>query len=450
MTIETYHASKAAAKPLVLRVRDCIKGQHHMQMQGHIYLPYVGGMVARWDNGGKEQYEAYKKRARFTNLVQDTENGIIGLAFKDEPISETPFDTFEGNIRVQAKITNNGRTAELLARSQLREILETGGGVMVVDAPSGSGGDPYVAEYPSECLIDWAVDDNDNSRLIAIKLREEYFQDVDTYKINKKIRFRQYLIEDGRVNVYLQNDKGEDLQDVFTIPLSYIPVFTPGSVDNLPDLDPIPLLPVADSAIAMYQISADYRQWLHVQGQGTVVITGADGAACEQAFSQGMGTGACWGIDGDNVKVNILESSAGQIENYMKAMDHERLIAEQYMIAVTSQGSGIEAAESLKLRAATKHATVHSVINSLSTGIQDVLNCMSEWAGKSGKSVFKISADFTENEINSQLITALNAAVNSQNLPKSVIQNAVRKAKLIDLTNEQMDGEILDNSSGAA
>ena len=436
-SIATYHETYSANKPLVDQVKDCIKGQHHIRKMGDKYLPKTGIMAT---TKGEKLYTAYAQQARFTNLVQDTEGGIIGLAFKDEPQTNNPFDV----------VTNNGRDAKALSLSQLREVLEAGRSVMLVDAPHKGSRDwiagkrAYITEYPSEQLIDWAVDDVDDSRLVAVKFCETYFEEGDIYKTEALTRYRQYKIEEGRVNIYLQDEDGTMLADMFTIPIDYIPVFTAGSVDNLPTIDPIPLLPVSDCAIAMYQISARYRQWLDNSGQGTIVITGASMEDCQAAFDQGTGTGAAWAIQGENVEAKMLESSAGTSANFTDAIEMERLIAEQYMVAITSQGSGIEAAESLKLRAATKHATVHGILSSISEAMRAALQCVADWNGVNTVIEYKILTDFTAQEASSQMITALNASIAMNHLPKSVVQDYVINHKITELTKDQMNGEIED------
>ena len=412
-------------------------------------LPMTAGMRARTDdafkvNGksaGLAQYESYLSRARFKNIVQQTENGVLGLAFGKNPEIETPLD--------KDKVTNNGQLdITSLAKSQLRSAMEEGSGVMVVDAPLG-GGDPYITEYPFESLVNWAVADDDDSKYVLVKLKETYFQDDDPYKAEPETRYREYALVDGKAQVSVKTEKNELIGDVVSLPLDYIPVFLSGSVDTLPTVDPIPLLPVADAAIRCYQISADYGQFIYTHGQGTHWATGVSEDEQENILKAGLGVGSILLAENDNAKFGVASVPSGNANTYRDAIGDELKEVAAYAVAITSDGGGIESAEALRIRSATQHATIYTILNSVSEAVTNALACMAEWSGKSGDTLFQLSADFTPAQASHQMLNALNSTINAGNLPVELLYRWARDEGLTDMTDDQLKAATLDGGGTA-
>ena len=161
-------------------------------------------------------------------------------------------------------------------------------------------------------------------------------------------------------------------------------------------------------------------------------------------LASGMGAGAFWGTQSDSAEFGILESSASSDEIFTNKYNRELEAAEQYTVAITQKGSGVEAAESMKIRAATRHATIYTVLDSVSKGIVAALECVAEWGGKSVKPEFKLNTDFHTFDLSSQLVTALLSGVGQRVWPKSVPREAVRKAGLTEQTDEEMDAALED------
>lgn len=438
------HGDHYKYSKLVRKVRDCIEGQQAIRDKNDDYLPYTSGMASKiassntlLQNAGKAQYAAYRDRARFPDLVQRTENGILGIAFETAPQNENiPFD----------KVARNGRTIDALAKSQLREVLETGRGVLLVDAPQG-GGDPYIVEYKAENFINFAVDDEDDSKFIAVKLKEYYYDTDDVYHEYCKIRYREYRLIEGVVTINVSDEQGKSLGKEYTIPLDYIPLFVAGSVDNLPYYDPVPLLPVADASISIYQISADYRQYMHGHWQGTPYATGISEDEWELIMNMGLGVGSFLYTQAsadEGAAFGMLETTSGNDEAFRNAIKDEMQIAENYAVQISQDRQGVEAAESIKMRAATKHATIYTILESVSNNMTRAVKAMMEWSGQAGEPIYKLNTDFSSTEASAQLITALTGAINAEILPQSVLRDVVRAGGHTERTDDEMDAEILD------
>lgn len=434
----------------VTKVRDTIKGLEHIQSKGEIYLPMTAGMKGRDRAGlksenniaqglGTAQYEEFKSRTFMPDIVQDVENGVIGLAFAEQ---------VEGNI--DYAITKDGRTGEGLAVDMLREVQESGTTVLVVDSPTNKsgGGEPFIVEYDFESFIDYSVSEDNKARFSAVKLCENYFKPEDTYKTKPIKRYREYQLIENKPWLFVRDEQGEDLEKPIPLKIDQIPVFIAGSVDNLPGYDPVPLLPVARAALQIYRDSADYGQFKALYGQGTPYATGLDNKEeADDIMLMGFGAGSFWYSQGENATFGMVEVGERSDEMYMRAFELQNKFAERHAVAITQDTAGVEAAQSMHLRAATKHASIYTMLNSISNAVVMATNLKLKWSGKPESAEFQLNTNFNAQDISAQLLQALTAGVNAEIWPKSVARNAIRKSKLSDKTDEEMDAEQMDSAT---
>lgn len=431
------HADYVKRQPQWLRVRTAIEGQDAIQKAGVTYLPKTSGMVKNDSDG--QQYAAYKQRARFYELTQSAENGILGLAFSKDAEIDIPVDA--------DSVTIDGKSVDALAKSQLRESLETGRGIMVVDAPE-TGGEPYITEYECEALIDWATDDRDKSKLIAARFAEKYHAPGDTYKEHPEDRIREYLLIDNRAVIKILDDAERQIEDDIVLPLDYLPIFFAGSVDTSPDIDPIPLLPIANASVSIYQKSANYEHGMFMTTQGTPWVRGIDEDQWQKLLQQGIGSSALWWL-GDDGETGFLETEGNGIENIRTAINEEKVIAESYAVAMTEKG-GIESAEALRIRAASQHATIYTVMNSVSSAIEQAITCMAEWGGKAGDVVYQLNTDFSALAASEQMMNSINAAIGAGHLPEEVLFSYIRETGLTTLTDDELRAKIMDGGASVS
>tara|TARA_R110000851_G_scaffold329896_1_gene502205 strand:- start:1279 stop:2625 length:1347 start_codon:yes stop_codon:yes gene_type:complete len=431
----------------VVKVRDTIKGLEHIQSKGEIYLPMTAGMKGRDRAGelskentsvklGTAQYLEYKSRTFMPDIVQDVENGVMGLAFAQDV-----------NTNIDYAITKDGRDGTGLAVDMLREVQEAGTQILVVDAPTGNGGEPYISEYSFENFIDYAVSDDNKSLFAALKLQENYFAPEDTYKIDPIKRYREYELKKGKPWQFIRTETGVTIGTPVQLKIDQIPAFVAGSVDNLPGYDPVPLLPVARAALQIYKDSADYGQFKSLYGQGTPYATGLEQKEAENLMLMGFGAGAFWYANNAEAKFGMVEVGERSDEIYMRSFELQMKYAERHAVAITQDTAGVEAAASMHLRAATKHASIYTMLNSTSNAIVMATNLKLKWSGLPENAEFQLNTELNAQEISSQLITALDRSVTSGNTAISVLNNAVRKAKLTEKSDGELAGEIMDRET---
>tara|TARA_R110002096_G_scaffold327284_7_gene521292 strand:+ start:2837 stop:4189 length:1353 start_codon:yes stop_codon:yes gene_type:complete len=434
-------------KEQVKMVRDTIKGLEHVKCQTECYLPMTAGMKGRDRAGllskenasvklGTAQYIEYMSRTFMPDTVCEVKSGIIGLAFAQD---------VESNI--DYPITKDGRNGERLAIDVLGQVQESGTHLLVVDAPAGEGS-PYITEYPFESFVDYAVDENNKALFSAVKLKEDYFKPDDTYKTTPIVRYREYNLIDNKPVLFIRDENGNDLKPPKELKIDRIPVIVAGSVDNLPGYDPVPLLPVTRAMLQIYRDSADYGQFKALYGQGTPYAAGLENQEeADNIMMMGFGAGSLWYSMGENASFGMIEVGERSDEIYMRAFELQMKYAERHAVAITQDTAGVEAAQSMHLRAATKHASIYTMLNSISSAIVSATNLMLKWSGKPENAEFQLSTEFNAQEISSQLITALDRSVTSGNTAISVLNNAVRKAKLTEKSDEELAGEIMDREA---
>ncbi len=428
MSITTHHPEYDKYLPRWQKTTDFLDGQDTVKAKGELYLPKTSGMTKNV-NTGQAQYDAYRKRARVPAITETALTGIIGLMFEKDPMGVS-----------DEIVTNTGLTTLQLARDIARDVSSRGRSILVVDADA-AGGSPYIARYPAESLINWKVaDDNPNLLTMAI-LAESVNASDDEYGHETEMQYRKYRLIDGGVEVSLFNNKEELLSDPVLLKRGELPIFCIGSIDISPACDPVPLLPVADCAEAMYQLSADYRHALFLSAQPTPWVKGSTEDQYEKIQQCGLGSGSLLPIDVDGA-IGYLETSGGGISLIKSAMDDEESQAESMAVRITQNSSGVEAAQSVQMRAMSQHASIYTMSDSISIGITQALNARAEWSGMTEPEAFQIRTEFSNAEAWLAMLNPLNAAINAGNAPKSVMFELLRRLGLTENDDNDIKSEI--------
>lgn len=166
---------------------------------------------------------------------------------------------------------------------------------LLADAASEGSDLPWLAGYTAEALINWA---DDRSMFVL----DESGLKRNGFAWQQQQRFRVLELVDGAYTVVTytgtERTAGEPLLPAGrgNAKLVEIPFVVIGARDlSLPPELP-PLMGVARAAIALYQLSADYRWQSFMTGQETLVIINGDapaavGAGAVIAIKQGDQTG---------------------------------------------------------------------------------------------------------------------------------------------------------------
>ena len=276
-------------------MNDTNAGERIIKEAGETYLSATAGQKADGftpGQPGRAAYDAYLLRASFPDIIRGAVESMIGVMHHKPPVIELP--PVMENMREMA--TLHGESLELLLRRINENQLITGRLGLLLDVPTGAqvGAMPYIALYAAESILNW--DDGSRRELVAqnlnlVILNESEYERQKEFEWEFKNRYRVLILGDVETNepagvgvyqvgVFDDSTIGFNTSSLI-VPslggntLNQIPFVFINSKDIVPAPEAPPLLGLARLALTIYRGEADYRQALFMQGQDTLVVTGA-------------------------------------------------------------------------------------------------------------------------------------------------------------------------------
>jgi len=194
-------------------------------------------------------------------------------------------------------------------------------------------------------------------------------------------------------------------------------------------------------AIAADQLSSDYLGSITVNGSPTPYQAGGSFEQYDANRKAGIGTGSFMYVP-EGGSLAYLETSGNDHESARNAMKDELKQAETYAVRLTQSGEQAESGTAIARRAASQHASIYTIADSVSIAITRAQEMRDQWNATPASEPFKLDATVDEELAAAQMITAMNNATNSGNAPRSAMFNLLRQAKLSQLTDEEMIDEI--------
>lgn len=448
-TLDVMHPLYDAYRLDYDQMAHCYAGSRIVKMHGTRYLPATRSMLI--DGGpnldrepGKSAYDAYRTRAIFPDLVGNAARTLTGLAFKDPSIYELP----AGMDELFDSATLEGESLETLHRRIVEQILIYGRFGLAIDVPDGDGL-PYFVSYGGRSILNW--DDNLISRgrqnpFNFVVTAEEVFRRSDTYDWTTDILYRSFELRDGVYQTWAEEDA------LVTSPvapsyrgrtLDFVPFTIIGSQDLSATPNPIPLLGLSESALAIYRGEADYRQALHLTAQDTLVLIGVgDGTEDDDDQPIRVGAGAVVRLPPDGDAKFIGVTSEGLTEQRLTLEDDYRNASSEGSRLLENTAAQAESGEALKVRIAAKTTTLTTVALTAASGLEQALRQMAIWIGANPDEVMvKPNLDFTQDHLAAQDVLNLQQAQN-EGLPISAhsIHEKLRDRDYTELTfDEEID-----------
>jgi hypothetical protein len=352
MAVDAKHPDMTAERLAEWRLMaDAMAGESAIKLAGITYLVKPSGFSALPQNG-EPAYAAYKGRAQFPEILAPSVAAMIGIVHgKDIDIQIPAAMDF-----LRENADGDGLTLDSFHRRITRALLLDGRYCVLADAPEG-GGNPYMRGYSGSALINWD--------------RDWYVLDECGYVRSgfdwAKVERYRVLMLDGGVYVqtlYTKSDKGEFIQTELApmargnVRLPVIPLAVASARDLSPTVEPPPLIGVARAALAIYQLSADYRHQLYMSGQETLVaINGPAPTAVGAGVVHTMQGG-----DGITPDLKYVSPSCSGIDAHKLAMEDNRTAAVQAGARLLEQSDQVqESGNARKLRFASETATLTSI-----------------------------------------------------------------------------------------
>lgn len=409
---DAQHPKYAKFLQLWEKCRDCYYGEESVKGENQKYLPFLSMQEAN-------EYNNYKNRAIFLNVMRRTIHGLVGAALRKTPIIKVP-------ARMESYLEDidlHGMTFMELTQKLLTDLLVTGRVCVVVDRQDNSR--CYATCYSAESNINWRY--SNNVPIMAVFAEEiDISEDGFQHELSKQFRVYDFD-EDGnlRVRVALESppEEGQDLSgddDKFSFEIIHetypsfrgeglrdLPVFVMNSSGlGMDNLAPPPLIDLANISLSHYRTSADLENGRHFTSLPQAWISGAD----KDDFVGGLhiGGNTAWIFPNEATRLGYLEFSGqglGSLENALREKEAMMAVVGARLLETKK---GVESAEASRIRQNIETSVLSHIAVTLQNGLRKVLKYMAQWEGLNENEVhLELNMDFVDVRIPHQEIIAL-------------------------------------------
>ncbi len=422
MGVDTKSQSFEIMEPDYEELSIIRQGERAVKASGERLLPALGGQTP-------DEYEKYKDRGSFYNALKKTIQAMVGSLLRKDPIVEVPADMED----MLDRITVDNKGFDELARTVSDGVVTFGRIGLLVDKDDQADSEPYVAVYSALNIINWRTEIIDGQeKLVLLVLREQVAvaDPTDIYEVETVWQYRvfrlinEYMDDQGQlvelaepileVAIYRDSDDtgtgivqyGDTMYpEILGAPLDFIPFEFIGSLDNTPEPNEPPLLDVANLNIAHWKFSVDLAHGLHYTALPTPWAVGFN---TDQELYVG-GTKA-WVTEEPGGSCGYLEftgSGLKAIESYLNKLETQMATLGAQLLQ--DRRTGVEAAETARIRQTSETVTLITISKSISDGLTKTLQMVEMWRGSepSEDTSVTMNTDFIETKITPQEITAL-------------------------------------------
>ena len=402
----------SASDNLFHYLRDVIGGSGgknsggFLQSAGEGDIKQSAGFMSRAN--ASDVNNAYKERAVYMNVVGNTLDGMIGLAFSNNPTYELPpeLEVLDNNA------DGTGLTLEQQAQEILRGVMMFGRVGVLVDFPKTDGNVskaqmkeifPTLLYYPAKHIREWRTTVR-GSKVVTSLVVLSTFSRANTL-LGEVVETRLALGLDGAGNYYQEKFVEVD-KEWFSTGIVYptdhsgammteIPWVWAGSETNSHRIDKPPLLDIATVNKAHYNASAIYEDSVYMCGQPQPWMSGITFVEMEQLGASGFRLGAGELIvvppEGQfafaQVEPNTLASESLKDKLQMMLTLGARLIQ-------PNVASVVRTATEVLAENVTQNSVLSLAANNTSDAIEKALRFAQQFVGGVGESTFEIDTQF--------------------------------------------------------
>ena len=433
------------------KTRAASSGCAAIKAAGTLYLPQPQADDS--SDANLQRYFEYKQRALYVNFTGMTGDGMLGMAFRNDPIIELP-----AAIGYLAENANGeGLPLIQLAKRLTDDILKTGRYGLLVDYPQAKDGltraqaDSLQANikcYPAEAITNWRTSVDAGQTILSLVVLKETVDASEGFDTQESVQYRALILEEG---VYIQrlydendNQIGPDIIPRGTTGATWseIPFVFVCSVHNDSEVDKAPLSDIADENIAHYINSADNEESSFMVGQPTAYATGLNQLWIDEVLGGEIRLGS-------RSFIPLPEGgSAGLIQATANTMPRQGMIDKEAQLIkigarLITDTTGQETAEAARIRFAGQNSQLGTVVGNIEAGIITAIGYAIEFMGGGDDFIFKLNRDFYSSSIDPQLVMAQIQLLDRGIIAKSDLRGNLRASRIIDSarTDEDIDGE---------
>ncbi|MFA9204102.1 MAG: DUF4055 domain-containing protein [Flavobacteriales bacterium] len=400
------------------------------------------------------RYNAYLARALFLEATKNTQQGLIGAAFRINPMFAA-----KGLEFMTKDADGAGNSIYQQAQMVLRELLTQGRCGLLADYPTTmqdtsvqaqqTGGiRPTIALYSAASIINWRHTRVGGECRLSLLVLSEVVQDVspsDEFSVTDVQQYRVLRLTDGVYTVEVWRDD-QIIEGPFTPRQStgamfdFIPFTFVGSINNDAAVDPIPLEPLARVNLAHYRNSADYEDSAYRVGQAQAWISGLSDEWRNWLQDNGVKIGG---------PTAILLPQGGQFgfaqvnPNMIakEAMDDKLKLMIQLGARMIESGSAAKTATQSNSEQSAQHSVLSLCVANLNEAYLRVLSWCGLFVGAVGNIEFAVTQDFADLSIDPQVLAELLKQNQAGLLPRPNVWAYMRKVGLIE--PEQTDSDLI-------
>lgn len=367
-----YESSKGWA-----RVRDCIKGEYAVKAAREKYLPRPAGMSGEY----ADAYDAYLERAHFPQVCSYALQGALGVIVTKLPEFNVP-KKLEYLLK---EATKDGISIQQLFLDTIIEILTTGRCPLTVDLVEDTNEFKFV-KYTAESLINWKTSAMAAEKNLILGVFKESIPDSrDIFSHDQETVYRVLYMEDGVYKTKLFGDDGEFTDfaatpNYFGKTMDELPIFIAGSINNSVELQPVPLLSVANCSIQIYRKEADLANSEYLSCNPTLVMAGASN---DDDLPNVVGSSVMIVLPDAQARVFYTVTDTAALQHVKEHISDLYEEAIRHGVAILDTRKGVESAEALRIRQATQSASIYSIYLSALNAIRSGLYYICDWAGES-------------------------------------------------------------------
>ena len=419
--VRTQHPKYDKMLPLWEKCQDAAEGEHAIHAATTKYLPRLR---AEKD----EDYSARLARTPFFNATWRTISGLKGMIFRKDPVFEQP----AGLEAYLQDVDMAGTPLELFAQEVVESVLTVSRAGVLVDYPPAvepgatvtvaqavrMGMRPMLQCYGAVDIINWKAARVGNVvKLTLVVLRESAdLEGDDEFAQESETRYRVLDLFEGkyRQRVFRINSKDEDEQvggDIYPVmnskPMDTIPFVFFGADDSTEEPDSPPLLDLVEMNLHHYGVSADYEHGCHWSGLPTLFVFGLQGDSDNPIYIGGAAANCVQDPQG-HAEYAHVDSGFDALQHNLASKENQMAVLGARMLE--QQKSAVEAADTLKQRAAGEQSQLAGMATVISLAMTRVLTMFAQWAGVDAEIDYQLNRDYDVAGMSAQELTALVAA----------------------------------------
>lgn len=424
-------------------LRDVLAGQREVKRKLTTYLPKIPGMDT-------EEFAIYVQCATFYNMTRQTLTGMVGQAFRKNPAIDGLPKKFKTSIHKRFAKDLTGHIA--FCKTVVSEQIAMGRFGALVDVPEtpSTTPTPYAVGYTAENIIDWTIQEVNGFFVLTRVLLREFQRIVGGAAIGEspaqtkvldvrrragqsnmggtlfdptyvyKAVYRELLLEpeDDGTWVYKQrvHDEGyrvtgytETTPTVRQVPLNFIPFMFFGATANMADVEPSPILDIADLNISHYRTYAELEHGRRYTALPTYYAPGGDG---EGAGDYHIGPARVWEVPAEGGSPGILEYKGEGLKTLERALDTK----EQQISAIGGRmlpgGRSVsESNNQTVVREANEQAVLLNVLCATEVGMAELVRWWLMWQdvplSQTEDLDYDVSKDFISNPAGAREMRAM-------------------------------------------